>query len=223
MLFVKSHIKFHSVLQAFLSACAVSIAGQMSSRSLVPALVLPALILLFYSVYGFFGHSAAAGGSAFSKDHEIVSFDLVSLLFAAFFCTYGRTRYTGNFRSPLFRGAALGIVFAGMFLLVRVLLLLLFSLWLSGAKDETAAAPAGSSPKEFVRKHIAGITFVLCVLFDLPYFLYEYPGIISPDGVNQIMQIVGVSPWSNHHPVAHTLVISLFYHLGSSFSVYCRL
>ncbi len=139
MLFVKSHIKFHSVLQAFLSACAVSIAGQMGSRSLVPALVLPALILLFYS------HSAAAGGSAFSKDHEIVSFDLVSLLFAAFFCTYGRTRYTGNFRSPLFRGAALGIVFAGMFLLVRVLLLLLFSLWLSGAKDETAAAPAGSS------------------------------------------------------------------------------
>ena len=116
MLFVKSHIKFHSVLQAFLSACAVSIVGQMSSRSLVPALVLPALILLFYSVYGFFGHSAAAGGSAFSKDHEIVSFDLVSLLFAAFFCTYGRTRYTGNFRSPLFRGAALGIVFAGMFL-----------------------------------------------------------------------------------------------------------
>ena len=100
MLFVKSHIKFHSVLQAFLSACAVSIVGQMSSRSLVPALVLPALILLFYSVYGFFGHSAAAGGSAFSKDHEIVSFDLVSLLFAAFFCTYGRTRYTGNFRSP---------------------------------------------------------------------------------------------------------------------------
>ena len=218
MLFVKSHIKFHSVLQAFLSACAVSIVGQMSSRSLVPALVLPALILLFYSVYGFFGHSAAAGGSAFSKDHEIVSFDLVSLLFAAFFCTYGRTRYTGNFCSPLFRGAALGIVFAGMFLLVRVLLLLLFSLWLSGAKDETAAAPAGSSPKEFVRKHIAGITFVLCVLFDLPYFLYEYPGIISPDGVNQIMQIVGVSPWSNHHPVTHTLVISLFYHLGRLFT-----
>ncbi len=56
------------------------------------------------------------------------------------------------------------------------------------------------------------------MLFDLPYFLYEYPGIISPDGVNQIMQIVGVSPWSNHHPVTHTLVISLFYHLGRLFT-----
>lgn len=217
MLFVKSHLKFHSVLHAFLSACAVSIAGQMSSRSLIPALVLPALILLFYSVYRFFGHSATPGSSA-ASGHEIVSFDLVSLLFAACFCAYGRKRYTGSFRSPLFKAAALGIVFAGMFLLARVLLLLLFSLLPGDTKDKAAAAPAGSPLREFVRKHIAGITFVLCVLFDLPYFLYEYPGIISPDGVNQIMQIVGVSPWSNHHPVAHTLVISLFYHLGRLFT-----
>ncbi len=48
----------------------------------------------------------------------------------------------------------------------------------------------------------------------LPYFLYQYPGIMTPDSVNQFEQVLGLIPYSNHHPWVHTLLIGLIYHIG---------
>lgn len=59
---------------------------------------------------------------------------------------------------------------------------------------------------------------LVCLLCWLPYFLYEYPGIMSPDSINQFEQVVSMKPWSNHHPVAHTLCLDFFYHIGRSFT-----
>jgi len=64
----------------------------------------------------------------------------------------------------------------------------------------------------------ACLTFVMCMLCYLPWFLYSYPGIMSPDGTWQLEQALGYRPWSNHHPAAHTAVIWLFYHLGRLFT-----
>ncbi len=57
---------------------------------------------------------------------------------------------------------------------------------------------------------ISGFVF-LCYL---PYFLYEYPGIMTADSIVQYQQIIGAMNYSNHHPVVHTLLIKLFYELG---------
>ena len=50
----------------------------------------------------------------------------------------------------------------------------------------------------------------------LPYFLYEYPAIMTPDSINQLEQVLHMVPYSNHHPWAHTMVIKAFYSIGYS-------
>ncbi len=67
-------------------------------------------------------------------------------------------------------------------------------------------------------RQLAVLTFAVCLLCYLPYYLYEFPGILSPDGVNQIEQFMGAAPWSNHHPVAHTLVIAFWTKVGMLFT-----
>ena len=37
---------------------------------------------------------------------------------------------------------------------------------------------------------------------------------MTPDSINQFEQALGLIPYSNHHPVAHTLVIKLMYRIG---------
>lgn len=66
----------------------------------------------------------------------------------------------------------------------------------------------------FYVRHSALCAFLLCFIFWLPYFLYQYPGIMTPDSINQFEQVLGVIPYSNHHPWVHTLLIKLFYTLG---------
>ena len=62
------------------------------------------------------------------------------------------------------------------------------------------------------------ISFVLIVLCRIPWLLYSYPGIMTPDSINQFKQVIGMSSFSNHHPWLHTMTISLFYHIGSLFT-----
>ena len=66
----------------------------------------------------------------------------------------------------------------------------------------------------FIRNHTALCAFLACMLCWLPYYLYQYPGIMTPDSINQLEQILGIIPPSNHHPWVHTLVFGLFYHIG---------
>lgn len=56
----------------------------------------------------------------------------------------------------------------------------------------------------------------ICLLLWIPYFLAFYPGILSSDSIDQLNQILGLSPYSNHHPWLHTLFIGLFYKAGSA-------
>lgn len=48
----------------------------------------------------------------------------------------------------------------------------------------------------------------------LPYFIYMFPGIMTTDSNWQMKQALGLDEYSNHHPVAHTVIIKLFYSLG---------
>lgn len=64
------------------------------------------------------------------------------------------------------------------------------------------------------RNHTAGMSFLICLLCWLPYYLYQYPGIMTPDSINQFEQVLNVIPYNNHHPWVHTLVFKLFYTIG---------
>ena len=52
------------------------------------------------------------------------------------------------------------------------------------------------------------VIITLCFLLAwIPFFLYVFPGDLSPDSYQQFMQAFGGYPLSDHHPVVHTLLI----------------
>lgn len=61
------------------------------------------------------------------------------------------------------------------------------------------------------------ISFILILLGWLPYFLNFYPGLLSYDSFSELSIIINnFSSVSDHHPVLHTLFISLPYNIGMS-------
>ncbi len=147
---------------------------------------------------------------------------VISVLFTLLYMAVDAHRYVEALSSRLFRFIILFAVFLGFFILFYQLLLFLFSYF--GNKELTDKCFfAAESSKEtqlarFYEKHSGLCAFFLCMLCWLPYFLYQYPGIMTPDSINQFEQVLGVIPYSNHHPLAHTMVIGLFYRIGLLFT-----
>lgn len=42
----------------------------------------------------------------------------------------------------------------------------------------------------------------------------SYPAVMTPDSISQFAQAIGERPYSNHHPVIHTLLIQICYQAG---------
>lgn len=54
----------------------------------------------------------------------------------------------------------------------------------------------------------------------IPYFLTYAPGILTPDSIAQINMGLGFREITNHHPVFHTLLISIIMNIGELFGGY---
>lgn len=54
----------------------------------------------------------------------------------------------------------------------------------------------------------------LLLLIWLVYYLFNFPGSVSPDIASQVRQALGFIDINNHHPVLHTLFFGLFYNIG---------
>jgi len=54
------------------------------------------------------------------------------------------------------------------------------------------------------------IAWALLVVSRIPYLIWLWPGCLTPDGLDQINQAIGLAPLSNHHPVIQTLVLKVF-------------
>ncbi|WP_026498330.1 DUF6020 family protein [Butyrivibrio sp. WCD2001] len=146
-----------------------------------------------------------------------------ALLTAAVIFLYGK-RSVARFDSALFRLLGIAIMLVGIFLsYFRVFQLVLkvgnpFPIPKEGpAKgDDEIAEKAGTGVNTLSDTAVFFLAAAICFLCWLPYFLYEYPGIMTADSIVQYEQVIGVNPLSNHHPIAHTMLIALFYKLGMS-------
>ena len=58
------------------------------------------------------------------------------------------------------------------------------------------------------------LSAVLIFLCMLPFLLTNFPAVMTPDSLSQYRQVYGTEALNNHHPWAHTLLFSLFYHIG---------
>lgn len=61
------------------------------------------------------------------------------------------------------------------------------------------------------------INIVLILLAWLPYFLRYYPGLLTADSCAQVAQALGIAQLTNHHPIFHTGIISIFINTGNLF------
>ncbi|MDE5940093.1 MAG: hypothetical protein K2H37_13575 [Lachnospiraceae bacterium] len=157
---------------------------------------------------------------------------LTAVVFTSLYMLVDYPHYIELLTSRLYRFAVLTVIFIGFVCLFYYLLHFLYSYACNKKRlyralltryQDMPYTYEGRRPLvsawfsafvNFIRSHTALCAFLCCLLCWLPYYLYQYPGIMTPDSINQLEQILGVIPWSNHHPWVHTLVFGLFYHIG---------
>lgn len=90
------------------------------------------------------------------------------------------------------------------------------------------AKPAKIQSTVLPLRHKPILLYAGCIaLLHVPYLLAYWPGFIFGDSISSINQALGNAPYSNHHPVAYTMIIqgcmSLAHSLGLSTTSGCAL
>lgn len=140
---------------------------------------------------------------------------ILAVLFTVFYMVVDYPEYIETLTNRAFQEIVLTAVFLGFNICFYKFLLLFYS-W-SGDREllrRILYIPEGG--KQIRRLPL--YCFLFCLLCWLPYFLYQYPGIMTPDSINQLEQVLGLIGYSNHHPFVHTMIFSLFYHIGFAIS-----
>ena len=140
---------------------------------------------------------------------------LLGLTFTLFYLADIRREIAADLDNALFKGVIVAVTFVGLFLLFENGILYLLCLYNRFTPRETREA---SPQKKLLIRFLPLLCFLACVFCRIPFLLYSWPGILTPDSINQLEQVMGMQPFSNHHPWVHTMTISLFYHLGTLFT-----
>ena len=129
---------------------------------------------------------------------------LVATLFSSLTLAADYTKLLQGLTSTLFCLCILFLSFSGLFLLyyhaIRLLLI----------KSKLFIPDDSLYPVIW----LPFVAFFVCLIAWFPYFLHEYPAIMTPDSLNQYAQVIGAYELTNHHPVIHTMIIGFFYHMG---------
>ncbi len=175
--------------------------------------------ILFLLCFLFYRYSAKIiPATAKTKTHFITSV-ILSILFTLFYMGVDAHNYVEALENKLFRLVILAATALGFFFLFFHLLRLLFALIANKERCmNILARPVFARLAHLYDAHIGVLTFLICMLGFLPYYLYQFPGIMTPDSLNQLEQVLGLIPYSNHHPFVHTMLIKLLYSFGSLFT-----
>lgn len=139
-----------------------------------------------------------------SKDPYIAA--VLALIFCSFTLAAKYETILGTMTSTLFCTIILLFTWFGLFLIYFYL-----SIWLL-----QAAAQLHITGNTYSSAWLNVVTVICCMLCWSFYFLHEYPGVMTPDSINQYAQVIGAYSLSNHHSIVHTALIGLFYNLGLS-------
>ena len=164
----------------------------------------PVSILLFAVFFYIYMKLSSTSIETRMESRDSLYSGILSGLFTIFTLAASYTQLYGSMTSTLFRLIILFLSAAGLALLYyhAILCLLIYS---AQVRIDTTLYPVSWLPYA---------SFGACMLFWLPYYLHEYPGVMTPDSINQYAQIIGAYELSNHHSVIQTLLIGFFYHLG---------
>lgn len=197
-------------IESFFTTWAFMKAGRMEPGNILTG----AVFLLSFFLYRHISTRLSARPFVYTKTGRCTAAAL-SAAFTFFYMIVDYPHYIETLTNRFFQMAVLFSVFLGFFVCFYKLLLLLFSY--SGDREALKTLLYAPEGKRRL-KHFPLLCFFLCLLCWLPYFLYQYPGIMTPDSINQFEQVLGIIPYSNHHPFVHTMLIKLCYRIGCLFT-----
>lgn len=210
------------LFQSFVTTWALMKASRMEPGNI--------LTFVFYLLVFFFYRHVNRRMDLLQVSNRVALFTAV--IYTALYMLVDYPRYIELLTSPLYRFVVLAVIFSGFVCLFYYLLHFLYSYACNRKRlyralltryQNVPYSYEGRYPRisacfsafaNLIRRHTALCAFLCCLLCWFPYYLYQYPGIMTPDSINQFEQILGVIPWSNHHPWVHTLVFGFFYHAG---------
>ncbi len=212
---MNNNTKLGAFCQAFVSIWAIESLAGIGAQNIL-GIVFLAAIYTFYRLE-----------QDYSKEHKTLSF-ITSGVFGFLYTFYNHNNIKEQYDNRLFQVIVLLVVFTGLFSLFYHAVNAVYTWYhlrmahdamyickeCNDTSDEAAPGEKGHNGmilvlKHFFAKRVFLASFLLCLIFWLPGYLYEYPGIITPDSINQIEQTLGLVPLSNHHPISHTLLIGL--------------
>ncbi|MBR5422197.1 MAG: hypothetical protein IK115_13720 [Lachnospiraceae bacterium] len=192
-----------SAILAFISLWAIVWTINFSFRD-------PVSIILYFFLFFFFRFTADV--SPKEGRHPI---RITAAIYTLFSVLKAQDRTMEYFESGVFLTLTFVVLICGWYiLLLRLLELLVKVLNSEKARSFLRRREEGKGRIAAFRRHILLYSFLILILCWLPWFLYSYPGIFDPDPINQIEQFLGMKPWSNHHPVAHTLLMGACFNFG---------
>lgn len=112
-------------------------------------------------------------------------------------------------------GKSMTIYFIGYIILIFFSLLFIIDIF-SEIKNKIEKI----EPKNiriFNESRLAFFVYVaLIIIAWMPYFFRYFPGLMTADSCAQVAQAIGRQPFSNHHPIFHTLIITFFVNFGKN-------
>lgn len=186
------------LIQAYLAAFALCNIGSFSPAGILSVLFFGVMLLLFSC-------SVKITGTAVLPRGFSLVCGLLAFLFTLFYLAAEHKNLTGGFDSRAFRLLFVLATALGLFFLFETCIRILMVLFSSAVPSRNAAPLSG-------RTRI--LVFAGLLLCWLPWFLYNYPGVMTPDSISQFSQATGIIPYSSHHSLIHTLLFQLFYRIG---------
>ncbi len=109
-----------------------------------------------------------------------------------------------------FRVIGFLLAFAGYGILFRFLIALFLGVYQRAVNSDWRPERL----ERFLGKNCFRNVFLLLMLLWMPVLLLSYPGNLCYDCLGQIEQGLGLAPYSAHHPLLHTLIVSAFIKVG---------
>lgn len=201
-----SRLTILNMIESFFTTWAFMKASRME-----PGNILTVVIFIFsYFTYRHISIRISEKPFSYTPNARLTA-KILSFLFTLFYMIIDYPNYIQELTNRFFQAVILVVVSVGFFICFYKVLLLLFSY--SGDKD-TLKNLIYKPENATTMKNLPFYCFLACLFCWLPYFLYQYPGIMSPDSINQLEQVMGLISYNNHHPFVHTMLFKLFYQIG---------
>lgn len=196
-----------SILEAFVISFAFFNIANLESGHILILLVFGVSLIL---INKFRENESVTKSEIFKRTSGIAN--IMAVVFALLYAVGNYDTIGGGLENPLF---------VTVFVILTTLGLLVIFYYIVCVLLMNVNRVVSTENEQDARKFSWKIFFIyagIILLCMIPYFLLNYPGIMTPDSLNQFAQVIGADAYDDHHPWIHTMTIKLFYSIGYGIS-----